>query len=134
MPSPPCSPYWQKPGVTLRLDQAGCRNSTMLQPRTSPISTSELQAGGKMAPICAELWGFCTVRPGARGWVTDLVDHLHCLVWSSFPGELKDPPDDGEREEEVGSSLLEGDAYLPRDSPPRCSKAGLSCACSCIPA
>lgn len=52
MLSPPCSPYWEKPGGTLGLDQAGAggRYSLML----APSSPSELPAGGKMAPICAE--------------------------------------------------------------------------------
>lgn len=48
-------------------------------------------------------------------WGTDLADHLHHLVWSSFPREAKDCPGNSKGEEEVGSSFQDRDEYPPRD-------------------
>lgn len=68
--------------------------------------------------------GFLHGESWHKGRRSNLADHLHRLVWSSFPRESKDPP----RGRGEGSSLQEGDEHLPRDpSAPLQSGAELCC-------
>lgn len=59
------------------------------------------------------MMGFLQSKSCCKGKGTDLADHFHRLVWSSFAREPKDALGNGEREEETGSSLQEGDECLP---------------------
>lgn len=59
--------------------------------------------------------GFLHSKSCCKGRATDLADHFHHLVRSSFAREPKGALGNGEREEEAESSLQEGDECLPRD-------------------
>lgn len=131
-------------GSESRVDSASCGSHTSLlaKARCYPwAQPGRLQKWDGIpasyrprAALSAPLMGFLHSKSWCKRRGTNLRD---CLLRSSFPREPQEPfhPAQGMgRGKRRWGAICRREMNIPPGILPRCCRAGLSCACSCIPA